>query len=140
MSTSKGEGGSWLYGIILILSGGFVIITGILNLLGYNPIVAWLPVDLQYLASTTSYLSMAIGVWGIIGGIGLIKDQEWGWGIALVILSLVIVMFAVDVVVGIMAAVQTMNWTDINLWVKLVALIIAAVGIVYLLLTKEKYE
>ncbi len=140
MTTSKGEGGSWLYGIILMLAGGFVVITGILNLLGFNPIVDWLPSELQYLASTTSYLYIGIGAWGVIGGIGLIKDQEWGWGISLVILSLVIIMFAAEVVVGLMAAIQTADWSDISLWIKLVALIVAAVGIVYLLSTKEKYE
>ena len=78
---------------------------------------------------------MAIGAWGVVGGVGLIKDQEWGWGISLVVLSLVIVTFISDVIAGIMA----MAWTSLIFWVQLAALIVAAVGIVYLLMTKEKY-
>ncbi|MBD3229659.1 MAG: hypothetical protein GF329_15870 [Candidatus Lokiarchaeota archaeon] len=139
MPTSKGEGGSWLYGIILMVAGGFVVLTGILNFFGFNPITDWLPTELKYLAGTISFIYIGIGGWGIISGIGLIKDQEWAWGIALVVLSLVIIAFAADVVIGLMAAFQTWNFTDINLWIKLVILIVAAVGIVYLLLTKEKY-
>ena len=139
MSTSKGEGGSWLYGIILMISGGFVVLTGILNFFGYNPISTWLPEELKYLAGNISYIYMGIGVWGIISGIGLIKDQEWAWGISLVVLSLVIIAFAADVVIGLISAFQTFNFTDINIWIKLIMLIVAAVGIIYLLLTKEKY-
>ncbi|MFX1293792.1 MAG: hypothetical protein ACFFD2_02870 [Promethearchaeota archaeon] len=136
MSTSKGEGGSWLYGIILIVAGGFILLTGILNIIGFNPIADLLPADLAYLAGASSYVNIAIGVWGIIGGYGLIKDQEWGWGISLVVLSLVIVSFITDVITGLMAA----DFANINLWIKLIALIIAGVGIVYLIMNKEKYE
>ncbi|NVM27418.1 MAG: hypothetical protein HWN65_01140 [Candidatus Helarchaeota archaeon] len=135
MGESRGEGGSWLYGIILVLAGGFIVITGILNLAGFNPILDWLPVDLKYLAGVSGYVEMAIGTWGIVGGVGLIKDQEWGWGISLVVLSLVIVKYLSDVIAGIMA----LDWNNINLWLKLVAVIIAAVGMVYLGLTKYKY-
>ena len=135
MGESKGEGGSWLFGIILILAGAFIVITGILNLLGFNPIQDWLPLDLQYLAGVTGYVEIAIGGWGLIGGVGLIKDQEWGWGISLVVLSVVIVKYVADVIAGIMA----LDWENVNLWLKLVAVIICAVGIVYLGLTKYKY-
>ncbi len=139
MGESKGEGGSWLYGIILMASGAFIVVTGIMNLLGYNPIADWLPVELQYLAGATSYLYIGIGAWGIIGGIGLIKDQEWGWGISLMTLSLVIIAFGADIITNFIAAVQTADWSNITMWVELAALIIAIVGIVYLLMTKEKY-
>ncbi|MHA1267246.1 MAG: hypothetical protein ACTSRS_18560 [Candidatus Helarchaeota archaeon] len=135
MGESKGEGGSWLFGLILIIAGGFILVTGILTLLGYNILTTWLPTDLQFLATVTGYTDLAIGAWGIIGGIGLIKDQEWGWGISLVVLSIVIVKFISEVITGVMAQ----NWTDVNLWIKLTAVIIAAIGMIYLGLTKYKY-
>ena len=143
MGESKGEGGSWLYGIILILAGGLILVTGLLNAFGISFLSDQLQnlgyPDLATMASSVGYLHMAIGAWGIIGGVGLIKDQEWGWGIALVVLSLVIVTFIVDVILGLKAAIETAIWTDWVLWIKLVALIVAGVGIVYLLMTKEKY-
>jgi hypothetical protein len=143
MGESKGEGGSWLYGLILILAGGLIVVTGLLNALGISFLSDQLQSlgysDLAAMASSVGYLHIAIGAWGIIGGVGLIKDQEWGWGIALVVLSLVIVTFIVDVILGLKAAIETSIWTDWVLWIKLVALIVAGVGIVYLLMTKEKY-
>ncbi|MBD3228030.1 MAG: hypothetical protein GF329_07555 [Candidatus Lokiarchaeota archaeon] len=137
MSDSKGEGGSWLYGLILIIAGAFILITGILNIVGFNPIYDLLPTEYQYLAGISGYTNLAIGAWGLIGGVGLIKDQEWGWGISLVVLSLVIVTFIVEVIAGFMAITTVLY--DINFWIKFVALIISAIGMVYLLITKEKY-
>jgi hypothetical protein len=138
MSESKGEGGSWLYGIILMVSGGLVFTVGLLNILGITDLAYYVQSIMPELAAymnTLTYIEMTIGAWGFIGGVGLIKDQEWGWGISLVVLSLVIVTFVSDVIAGITAG----TWTDLYFWAELVALIIAAVGIVYLLMTKEKY-
>ncbi|MHA1268431.1 MAG: hypothetical protein ACTSPY_01470 [Candidatus Helarchaeota archaeon] len=143
MSESKGEGGSWLYGLLLILSGGFILVTGILTILGMNPISGIPGIDpsVANLANITGWTELAIGVWGIIGGIGLIKDQEWGWGISLVVLSIVIVKTITNVISGILAAIaDPLNvMATISFWVYLVPFIIAVVGIIYLLLTKHKY-
>jgi hypothetical protein len=82
LGESKGEGGSWLYGIILILSGGFIFLTGLLNALGISllsDLLTSIAPELAFLAGIAGYTNMAIGVWGIIGGVGLIKDQEWRW-------------------------------------------------------------
>ena len=140
MGESKGEGGSWLYGLILIIAGGFILVTGLLNALGISLIADLMPPGFEFLASASGYVSMAIGAWGLVGGVGLIKDQEWGWGISLVVLSLVIVTFLTDVITGITAAIGSGVWTDWVMWIKLAALVVAAVGIVYLIMTKEKYE
>jgi len=141
MGESKGEGGSWLYGLILMIAGGFILINGILNALGITFLAGYLALvdpELAVLATSLGYIYLAIGAWGIIGGIGLIKDQEWGWGISLVVLSSVIVAFLADVVSAIMTMALFATF-DLVIIIKLVAIIIAIVGIVYLLLTKEKY-
>ena len=137
MGESKGEGGSWLYGLILIIAGAFIVITGILNLLGLNPLGAILPPELIGLAGITGWSSILIGAWGFIGGVGLIKDQEWGWGISLVVLSVVIVTYLTDVItiLSLMPAIMP----TIVQWIELGAVVVSAVGIVYLLLTKYKY-
>jgi len=134
---SSEKGGSWLYGLILIIAGAFILITGILNVIGFNPIYDLLPPEYQYLAGVSGYTNIAIGAWALIGGYGLIKDQEWGWGISLVVLSLVIVSYISEVIAGFLAF--NIYMTDINFWLKFVALIIAAIGIVYLLATKKRY-
>ena len=138
MSDSEGKGGSWLYRIILILSGGLILITGILNFIGFNPLTPYLPAEYQYLANVTGYTNITIGFWGLIAGVGLIKDQEWGWGISLVVLSIVIVPFTTEVIISSFNFAVVMY--DPNYWIKLVALIIATIGIVYLLATKKRYK
>ncbi len=135
MPESRGEGGSHLYGILLIIAGGFTVATGILNLVGYNPIIEWLPPYLDFLAGTLGWTIIGIGAWGIIGGVGLLRDQEWGWGISLVVLSIVIITFISEVIGGFIIQ----DWFNINMWIKLGAMIVAGVGIAYLLLTKYKY-
>lgn len=138
---SKGEGGSWLYGIILIIVGGFIALVGLLNLLGISilaDLMALLPGGSDLYALLTSGMNtlyLVIGAWGVIGGIGLIKDQEWGWGISLVVLSAVIVTFLTNVITMFSGAI----FNDVILWIQFAAVVIAAIGIVYLLLTKYKY-
>jgi hypothetical protein len=136
-SSSKGEGGSWLYGLLLIIAGAFIVLTGIMNVAGWNPIGPLLPPELQVLASTSGWMSIVIGAWGFVGGVGLIKDQEWGWGISLVVLSVVIVTYLIDVitVISLMPAVLP----TIIQWIEIGAVVVCAIGIVYLLLTKYKY-
>ena len=80
---------------------------------------------------------MALGVWALIGGVGLLRSQEWGWGISLVVLSTVIVKYLYEVISGFLAS--AFLTLDFNFWIKFVMIFIAAVGIVYLLLTKYKY-
>jgi len=137
--TSKGAGGSKLFGIVLIIAGAFIAIIGILNVVGFNPLKDVLPQDYKFLAGITGWSNIVIGAWGFIGGVGLTQSQEWGWGISLVVFSTVIVTFIAEVYYGILAAMTSGNWSDFTMWLKLVAIGLSAVGIVYLLLTKYKY-
>ena len=137
---SKGKGGSWLYGLLLIIAGAFIAVTGILNIAGLNPLTLILEdisPGMGILSSTTGWTSIVLGAWGFIGGVGLIKDQEWGWGISLVVLSIVIVTFLVDfiTILSMMPAILP----SIVQWIEIGAVAVSAVGIVYLLLTKYKY-
>jgi hypothetical protein len=138
--SSKGEGGSWIYGLLLIIAGAFIVITGIMNVMGWNPlgvILGGIDPELALLASTTGWMSIIIGAWGFIGGIGLIKDQEWGWGISLVVLSVVIVTYLIDFITILSAMPAIMP--SIIQWIEIGAVVVSAIGIVYLLLTKYKY-
>ena len=77
--SSKGEGGSKLFGIILIIAGAFIAIIGVLNLLGINPLTSLFPPEWAFLAGISGWMNIVIGVWGFIGGVGLTKSQEWGY-------------------------------------------------------------
>ncbi|TFF85945.1 MAG: hypothetical protein EU551_02980 [Promethearchaeota archaeon] len=139
MSDSKGKGGSWLYGLLLILSGGFIVVTGLLATFGID-ITGLLPLGSSVIV-TQGLLELLIGAWGIIGGIGLIKDQEWGWGISLVILTVVILKTITQVINGIINLITDPLATAMEFlfWLYFVPFVVAVVGIIYLLATKYKY-
>lgn len=142
---SSGEGGSWFYGIILIVAGAFLLINSILNLIGWNPIAvlgAMTGSDAALRAvQTSAYTDMVISAWAVIGGIGLIKDQEWGWGVSLLILTYVIVKFLFEIIqsIAVLVAAPALAIYSINVWIYVILFVIAAVGVVYLLATKVKY-
>jgi len=140
---SKGEGGSWFFGIVLIVVGAFLILNGILNAVGWNPMVM-LSADpaAARAVGTSAWTDLCIAGFAIVGGIGLIQDQEWGWGISLVILTFTVVKFLGDSIAAITAMVVNPLGAIFSLSVVMYIgiLIVGGVGIAYLLLTKFKYE
>ncbi len=144
-TASKGEGGSWLYGIILMAAGVFVIVLGVLDLLnisfihnylvdqGYSDIAAMLP--------TMGVTNFIIGLFSVIAGYGLIIDQEWGWGIAMFILVYVAaqsIVYIAETALN-LAMNPSLLLASAVFWVAVVAAIISIIGLVYLGLTKYKY-
>ncbi|NVM29603.1 MAG: hypothetical protein HWN65_12245 [Candidatus Helarchaeota archaeon] len=131
---SKGEGGSWLYGIILMATGAFIIALGVLDLLNIDAISDLLIslglTDWTAMLPTLGITNFVIGAFAFIAGYGLIEDQEWAWGISMFILVYIaaqsIVYIVTSTTVGVLA-------------VSIVATAVAAVGLVYLGLTKYKY-
>ena len=58
MGESKGEGGSWLYGLILMVVGGFILVTGILNSAGIgalNDFLGSIAPELPMISSTSQF-------------------------------------------------------------------------------------
>jgi hypothetical protein len=142
---SKGAGGSWLYGIILMAAGAFIIVLGVMDLLNMNFITTYL-IDQGYgdiaaMLPTTGVINFVIGVFAIIGGYGLIADQEWGWGISMFIL----VYTAAQAIIYMINTINNLGMNPSSIlasavfWISIVATVVAIVGLVYLGLTKEKY-
>ena len=142
---SKGEGGSWLYGIILIATGAFVIVLGVLNILNIDYISDFLIsqgwADWAAMLPTMGVTNFVVGTFAVIAGYGLVIDQEWGWGIAMFIL----VYTAAQAIVQIAHSANELliSPTSLNalgtLVVASIATAVAVVGLVYLGLTKYKY-
>jgi hypothetical protein len=142
---SKGEGGSWLYGILLMAAGGFVIVLGILDLLNmnfiYNYLVGTGNPDLAAMLPTVGITNFIIGIFAIIGGYGLIIDQEWGWGISMLILVYTAAQAAIYLVnsaIELSISPSSLNALAVAI-VSGITIVVAAVGMIYLGLTKYKY-
>jgi len=143
--TSKGKGGSWLYGFILMGLGILVIALGLLDLLNYNEVAGFLTdngfADLALMIAIPGVVNFVIGLFSVIAGFGLIIDQEWAWGISMLILCYSTVMGAVYA----FQQTASISVNPSNVWslpiisISIVVIIISIAGLLYLGLTKYKY-
>lgn len=142
---SKGKGGSWLFGFVLMAGGVLILVLGVLDLLNYNfiwnyisDIVGSEVAGMIPLAGVTNFV---IGIFAVIAGYGLIVDQEWAWGISMLILAYTGVQAVVYIATNTLPIIT--NPSDLlasaSFWVGIVVLIISIAGLIYLGLTKYKY-
>ena len=142
---SKGEGGSWAYGFILMAIGAFLTALGILELLNYSYVFSFLmeneQQDVAVMLSITGIMSLVIAMFAIAGGFGLIIDQEWAWGISMLVLTYSAVVSVINVIQSNMSlGVNPSDTIAMAIMVVSIAIIVvSAIGLVYLGLTKYKY-
>ncbi len=96
----------------------------------------------QNLMGDSALIRLVLGAWCFIAGIGMFQEQEWGWGQALVLLSIIIVTTAGGVITSIVNWDPTlvgnvMSWAW---WLSIISVAFAALGILWLLGTKERYH
>ncbi|MHA1270039.1 MAG: hypothetical protein ACTSPY_09665 [Candidatus Helarchaeota archaeon] len=142
---SKGKGGSWLYGFILMAGGIMMLILGMVDLMGYNFIYNYLvSVGYSDIASSlpvAGVMNFVVGVFAIIAGYGLIIDQEWAWGIAMFILVYATIQSIVYIIQNYLSYLTSPSLllAQTMFWVSIVIVIVAIAGLIYLGLTKYKY-
>ena len=93
------------------------------------------------LLPTVGITNFVIGLFAILGGYGLIIDQEWGWGISMLILVYTAtqsVVYLINTIIS-MSVNPSLLIVSAIFWVALAVLVIAIVGLIYLGLTKYKY-
>ncbi|MBY9006505.1 MAG: hypothetical protein KGD63_07080 [Candidatus Lokiarchaeota archaeon] len=129
-----------LLNIILIALGGLFIFLGIISVLIDAGIAITLPIALYELTivfGSTWLVSIVIGVWALISGIGMFKEEEWAMGQALVVLSIM----AVVGVQQLYSIVQVTDWfTQWVSYIPLIATIIGVIGFLWLLVTRKRYD
>ncbi|UCD01219.1 MAG: hypothetical protein JSV23_10100 [Promethearchaeota archaeon] len=139
MSTSKVKGSSGLFNILLIALGAVFIFKGILEFLpvigilvppGWDPVIG---IGGQWL------LSIVLGIWCLISGIGLFKEAEWAMGQALVLLSLMVVI----TINAILSWIINPGIFDFAYWpnyIIILAFCMGVFGIIYLIITRKRFD
>lgn len=84
-----------------------------------------------------SLVTLVLGVWLFIAGIGLFQEQEWAWGMALIDLSIIITN-SVSMIIG-WDTETGFSAGDVITWINLIGFIFAVVAFIFLLLNKERY-
>lgn len=131
--------------IILIVLGALFVLQGVLLILAWAGISApdWLNAilaggdDVMALLGPSSFVTLVLGVWCFIAGIGLFQEQEWAWGQALVVLSIICVNAAGSIAGWISGG--AFDISSLLTWIALIGGILAIVLFVYLLATKKRY-
>jgi hypothetical protein len=157
-TTSADSGGqtkqsSALLNILILLLGLFFLSKGVLEFLTWAkliPLPQWLQkiekalsrTDLQEALSffgTQGIVSAALGFWAFIAGILLFMEQESGWGMALVILSMMVIMGLSSALAWIFnpSSFQVTYWPN---WITILAMVIGLFGFLYLLITRKRYQ
>ena len=137
MSKSKVKGSSGLFNFLLFAVGLVFILKGVLEFLpeiGIEP-PGWDPA----LGFTGQWLlSVVVGLWCVISGIGMFKEAEWAMGQALVLLSIMVVITISQILSWIMNP-DTIDWTYWPNYITLIAFSLGAFGMIWLLATRKRY-
>lgn len=133
--------------IAIMILGLVFIFQAVLLILAWAGVESVLPqwvIDLgsgteavSQLIGSDGLVTLVLGVWLFIAGIGLFQEQEWAWGMALIDLSIIITN-SVTMIIGWFTG-SGFAADDVITWVNLIGFIFAAVAFVFLLVTKKRY-
>ncbi|MHA1913658.1 MAG: hypothetical protein ACW986_06030 [Promethearchaeota archaeon] len=137
MSKSKVKGSSGLFNILLFAIGIIFIFKGVIEFL---PLIGILPPPIGIELGFTGQwlLSVVVGLWCVISGIGMFKEAEWAMGQALVLLSIMVVITISQILSWIINP-ATIDWTYWPNYITLVAFSLGVFGMIWLLATRKRY-
>ena len=144
MSESKVKTSSSVLNLLLIILGLLFIFMAVLNFLLLADI--YVPEFLEDISSeelsifgSQGFISIALGFWSIVAGIGMFREAEWAMGQALVILSIMVISGISPIFTWI-----TSPWLfDIQYWpnyITLIAFVGGIIGFIWLLVTRKRYD
>ncbi|MEX2681120.1 MAG: hypothetical protein Q6373_005940 [Candidatus Sigynarchaeota archaeon] len=150
-----------LLNIFLIIVGGLFIFQGVLYYVAlyfaWDPsstIPEWILVNLgglgtgegtqafQSLLGDSALVRLVMGAWAFIAGVGMFQEQEWAWGQALVVLSMILVTTGGYVITQFVngSALTAALWMSWPWYISFISVVFAALGMLWLLGTKERYH
>ncbi|MHA1658703.1 MAG: hypothetical protein ACTSV5_03125 [Promethearchaeota archaeon] len=129
---------------LLIIIGVIILAQGIVNLplSFFVDVPEWLLTtletthDAQGSVGVIGWMNIGLGIWAIISGIAMFKEEEWAMGQALVILSLVGLSSIPAAINNILAG----AWNYMFTYIYLLGGLIGVVGFFYLLITSRRYD
>ncbi len=126
----------------------FLIALGILTIIyGINYYFPWLIPGLEAVTGNEAVAAflgvlgnsmIILGGFALLAGIGMFQEQEWAWGMALMVLVFIIantIMTVINLIMG-----GTQWWLNWAAWIQLVSVVVAIIGIPWLLATKARYR
>ena len=138
-----------LLNFLMIIMGLLFLFKGVMDFLAWAGIIvpSWLSdfaTNPDLAAALTFFgsqglISIALGFWCLVAGIGMFREEEYAMGIGLVVLSLM----AITGVTSVIGWISNLASFDVGYWpnyVVLGAFIIGVLGFIWLLLTYKRYD
>ena len=140
-----------LLNILMIVLGLLFLFKGVMDFLAWANIPGLVPSWLSDFTSSTDFeaaltlfgsqglISIALGFWCLVAGIGMFREEEYAMGIGLVVLSLM-ALTGVTSVIGWFtnpASFDVAYWPN---YIILGAFIIGILGFLWLLVTYKRYD
>jgi hypothetical protein len=148
MSKSKVKTSSKLLNILLIIIGLLFIIRVVLDFLSLLGIIPEFLGDITAILESSesltifgsqSLISIALGFWSIVAGVGMFKEEEWAMGQALVILSIMVIS-GISPIFGWITDPASFDIYSISMYITLSTFIIGLIGFIWLLATRKRYD
>ena len=131
-----------LLNILMIIIGAIFVLVGVVNLLAYFGIPLGLDLSNPAIQTVLTILgpsglvSIVLGFWCLVSGIGMFREEEYAMGMALVVLSVM----AVQTLLIMFSWMGTEWWTNWINYIILAAFIIGTLGFFWVLFTYKRYN
>ena len=142
MSESKKKDSNELLNILMIIIGALFVLVGIINILAWAGISVGFDLSDPAIQAALTILgpsgivSIVLGFWCLISGIGMFREEEYAMGMGLVVLSVMAVQ-TLSVMLSWGGTTWYTNWIN---YIILVAFIIGTVGFFWLIFTYKRYD
>lgn len=142
MSESKKKDSNELLNILMIIIGALFILVGIINILAWAGISVGFDLSNPAIQAALTILgpsgivSIVLGFWCLVSGIGMFREEEYAMGMGLVVLSVMAVQ-TLSIMLSWGGTTWYTNWIN---YIILVAFIIGAIGFFWLVFTYKRYD
>jgi len=148
MGMSKVKGSSNLFNILMVALGLLFILKAVLEFAALMGIfvprfLEAIIEDLEGAEALSLFggqglISLFLGLWCMISGIGMFREAEWAMGQALVVLSLMVVV-SIPTVISWIATPDIFDYKYWPNYIVILAFLMGVFGFIYLLITRKRF-
>jgi len=134
--SEKKKDSNELLNFLMIIIGGLFVLMGIINILAWLGIDVGFAISIPAILGASGLVSIVLGFWCLISGIGMFREEEYALGMGLVVLSVM----AVQTLSVMLTWGGTEWWTNWINYIILIAFIIGVLGFFWLVFTYKRYD
>ncbi|MFX1566833.1 MAG: hypothetical protein ACFFCV_00540 [Promethearchaeota archaeon] len=134
--SEKKKDSNELLNILMIIIGGLFVLMGLINILAWLGIDVGFAISIPAILGSSGLVSIVLGFWCLISGIGMFREEEYAMGMGLVVLSVM----AVQTLSIMLTWGGTEWWTNWINYIILIAFIIGVLGFFWLVFTYKRYD